>query len=114
MSFAVKKVASGWKFDLLAANGQVIAVSEVYRTESACHSGVQSVGCNAPTAPIEDQTAPTQRYPNPKFEVFADKAGRFRFRLKAKNGRIIAVSQGYSTKAACLDGIESVRKNAAE
>lgn len=114
MSFAVRKVASGWKFDLLAANGQVIAVSEVYRTENACRSGAESVGCNAPSAPIEDLTVPAERYPNPKFQIFADKAGRFRFRLKAKNGRIIAVSQSYSTKAACLDGIESVRKNAIE
>jgi uncharacterized protein YegP (UPF0339 family) len=47
-----------------------------------------------------------------KFEVFVDKAGAFRFHLKATNGSIIAQSQGYSSKAACMKGIESIRTNA--
>ncbi|KYK35758.1 MAG: hypothetical protein AYK19_10065 [Theionarchaea archaeon DG-70-1] len=51
---------------------------------------------------------------NPKFEVYKDAAGEFRFRLKAPNGEIIAVSEGYTTKANCLNGIESVIKNAPE
>ena len=49
---------------------------------------------------------------NGKFEVYEDKGGEFRFRLKAGNGEVIAVSEGYKTKAACLKGIESVRRNA--
>ena len=48
-----------------------------------------------------------------KFEVYKDKAGEFRFRLKAGNGEIIAISEGYTTKASCLKGIESVKANAA-
>jgi uncharacterized protein YegP (UPF0339 family) len=48
-----------------------------------------------------------------KFEVFQAKDGKFHFRLKAANGEIIAQSQGYSTKANCTNGIESVKKNAA-
>ncbi|MCB9617615.1 MAG: YegP family protein [Sandaracinus sp.] len=48
-----------------------------------------------------------------KFEVYKDKAGEFRFRLKAGNGEIIANSEGYTTKASCLKGIESVKANAA-
>lgn len=47
-----------------------------------------------------------------KFEVYVDKAGKYRFRLKAANGEIIAIGESYSTKAACLSGIESVKKNA--
>jgi uncharacterized protein YegP (UPF0339 family) len=47
-----------------------------------------------------------------KFEVFTDKAGEYRFRLKAPNGEIIAASEGYSSKASCMNGIESVKKNA--
>ena len=43
-----------------------------------------------------------------------DKAGDYRFRLKARNGAIIAVSEGYTAKASCENGIESVKKNAAE
>lgn len=47
-----------------------------------------------------------------KFEVYKDKKGEFRFRLKASNGQVIAVGEGYTTKSACLNGIESVKKNA--
>jgi uncharacterized protein YegP (UPF0339 family) len=47
-----------------------------------------------------------------KFELYTDKRGEYRFRLKASNGQPIAVSEGYTTKAAAKNGIESVRKNA--
>ena len=47
-----------------------------------------------------------------KFEVYKDKAGEYRFRLKATNGEIIAVSEGYTTKQNVLNGIESVKENA--
>lgn len=47
-----------------------------------------------------------------KFELYKDKAGKFRFRLKAGNGEIIAVSEAYESKAAAKNGIESVKKNA--
>lgn len=47
-----------------------------------------------------------------KFEIYRDAAGKFRFRLKASNGQIIAASEAYNAKASALDGIESVRANA--
>lgn len=47
-----------------------------------------------------------------KFEVYTGKGGEYRFRLKATNGQIIATGEGYSSKAACLNGIESIQKNA--
>ena len=47
-----------------------------------------------------------------KFELYNDKAGKWRFRLKAGNGQVILVSQGYADKAGCKNGIESVKKNA--
>ena len=50
--------------------------------------------------------------PEPVFEVYSDKAGKYRFKLKAANGEIIAVSEAYSAKDSCLSGIESVKKNA--
>ncbi len=50
--------------------------------------------------------------PEPVFEWYNDKAGKFRFRLKAANGEIVAVSESYSSKEGCLNGIESVKKNA--
>ena len=70
---------------------------------------------NAPVANLEDQTVPGyEEQKHPKFEVYTDKAGETRFRLKAKNGQIIATGEGYATKAACLYGVESVRKNCAD
>jgi uncharacterized protein YegP (UPF0339 family) len=47
-----------------------------------------------------------------KFEITQDKAGKYRFRLKAGNGEIIAVSEAYETKVSAKNGIESVKKNA--
>ncbi len=47
-----------------------------------------------------------------KFEWFKDKAGKFRFRLKAPNGEIIATSEAYESKDGCMKGIESIKKNA--
>jgi uncharacterized protein YegP (UPF0339 family) len=49
-----------------------------------------------------------------KFELYEDKSGGFRFRLKAGNGEIIASSESYKTKAAAENGIESVKKNAGD
>ena len=46
-----------------------------------------------------------------KFELYKDKGGKFRFRLKASNGQIILASQGYKSRKSCLNGTESVRKN---
>ena len=48
-----------------------------------------------------------------KFEISARKNGEFQFNLKAANGQVILTSEGYSSKPACLNGIESVRKHAA-
>lgn len=111
--FVIKTTATGFTFHLKAGNGQTIATSEVYSSESACQKGIDSVKVNAPVAALEDQTAAD--YPeakHPKFELYADKKGEFRFRLTAKNGQTIAVSEGYTTHSAALNGVESVRKNA--
>ena len=113
--FVVKEVKSGIKFNLKAGNGEIIATSEVYTTESACMNGIESVKKNAPIAAIEDQTVENfEVQKHPKFEVYTDKAGEFRFRLKATNGQIIAVGEGYKAKAGCLNGIASIVKNAPE
>jgi uncharacterized protein YegP (UPF0339 family) len=49
-----------------------------------------------------------------KFELYEDKSGGFRFRLKAGNGEVIASSESYKTKAGALGGIESIKKNAGD
>ena len=110
--FIVKKTNTGIKFDLKAGNGEVIATSEVYTSESACLNGIESARKNC-MSNIEDQTVEGyETLTHPKYEVYVDKAGEFRFRLKARNGEIIAVGEGYKAKAGCLNGIDSIRRNA--
>lgn len=113
--FVVKEVKTGRRFNLVAGNGEVIGVSEVYASRSGLRNGIASIRKNAPIAPVEDQTVEGfEKVKNPKFEMYVDKAGEFRFRLKARNGEIILASEGYSQKAGCKNGIESVRKNAVD
>lgn len=113
--FVIREVKSGIKFDLKAGNGEVIATSEVYNSMESCKNGVASVQKNAPVAAVENQTVEGYAVEkHPKFEVYKDKAGEFRFRLKATNGQIIAVGEGYKALAGCMNGIESVKKNAAD
>ena len=98
-------------FNLKASNGEVIlTASETYTTMSACENGVASVKKNSGVA-VEDQTR-NEKQSNPKYELYKDKAGEFRFRLKASNGQIIGKSEGYKAKASAKKGIASIAKNA--
>ena len=110
--FVIKKTNTGYNFHLKAGNGETIATGEVYKELETCHNGVQSVINNAPVANLEDQTVENyEEQKHPKFELYKDKSEQFRFRLKAKNGEVIAVSESYTTKANCKNGIASVVKN---
>ncbi|MBQ7278429.1 MAG: YegP family protein [Clostridia bacterium] len=110
--FVMRTNDKGVRFVLRAGNGQVIGVSETYSSETACQNGIESVRKNAVAAGLEDQTQEGSSCKNPKFEVYKDKAGEFRFRLKAANGEIILTGEGYKAKAGCLKGIDSIRRNA--
>ncbi len=113
--FVISDAKNGVKFNLKAGNGETIAHSEVYSSLASCKKGIASVVKNAPIAAVEDQTKEGyKKESNPKFEVYEDKKGEVRFRLKARNGQVIAVGEGYTTMKACLNGIESIRKNAAD
>jgi len=113
-TYEVKKSGDGAMFSLKAGNGEIIGTSEVYNTRDSLDTGIASVRKNAAAAPVEDQTTEVfEQRACPKFEVFADKSGKARFRLKARNGEIILASQGYASKQNCLAGIESVKANAA-
>ncbi len=112
--FVIRQTNTGFKFDLKASNGETIATSEIYTTQAACVKGAESVAKCAAAANLEDQTAGQEGVIHPKFEMYQDKAGEYRFRLKARNGEIIATSEGYTSKASCENGIASVRKNAPE
>lgn len=112
--FIIKKAGEGYMFNLLANNGLIICTSQTYSSKSACKIGIESVRNNA-SVKVEDQTVKDyENQTNPKYEIYLDRAGEFRFRLKASNGEIIAASQGYNGKASCKNGIESIGKNAPE
>lgn len=109
--FRIRRVSTGYKFDLRSANGEVIATSEVFKSEAACRKSIASVRRNAPVAYLADLTL-EEICPNPRFEVYLDRSGQYRFRLRSRNGNIIAASENYTAKSNCLDGIDAVRRYA--
>ena len=104
-----------YTFSLKATNGQVILTAgETFTTLAACKNSIESVKNNA-LAHVEDQTVEGyETLTHPKYELYADKAGQFRFRLKARNGEPIGKSEGYVAKDSAENGIASVGKNAPE
>lgn len=118
--FIIKKTPSGaFNFSLLASNKQKIAVSsQVYTTKGACKKGMESVCKNAQRCIDENRIVDlTLKTPEektcPKFEIYLDKAGMFRYRLIAPNGESLAISEdGYKSKSSCMNGIKSVGVNA--
>ncbi|MBR1912966.1 MAG: DUF1508 domain-containing protein [Treponema sp.] len=102
----------GFKFNLVAGNGEIIATSEVYTQKPKCKVGIASVQKNA-KAEIENQTEENYvELPRPKYQIYKDKRGEFRFRLIATNGRIIATGEGYKALSGCINGIKSIGNNA--
>ncbi len=111
--FVVKKTNTGYNFLLMATNGQPVGASQVYKSLKAALGGVESIKNVASVAEIEDTTAKeVEEKNNPKFVIYTDKKGEFRFRLQAANGQAVLVSEGYTTLAACKNGCASVAKNA--
>lgn len=97
--FELKKAKDGqFYFNLLAANGQVILTSEMYKAKDSALNGIDSVKKNA------------QR--EGAFEIKTSSNDKHYFVLKAGNGQVVGQSQMYSSLAACKAGIESVQKNA--
>lgn len=113
--YEIKRTSDkGYMFNVWAANYQVIAKSQTYTSMSACKTGINSVTNTAAIAAIEDQTLQNVKEEKcPKFQIYLDKGGKFRFNLLAKNGQnVLACTQGYTTKPACKNGIQSVIANA--
>lgn len=117
--FVIKKTTTGFNFSLHAANKEKIAVSsQVYSTKAACKKGMESIAKNAVKCIAEDRIEDnTLKNPTaktcPKFEVYFDKAGLYRYRLFAANGESIAMSEeGYKSKSGVMNGLKSVSINA--
>ena len=104
-----------YTFCLKAGNGQVILTAgETFSSLDSCKNSIESVKKNA-LAHVEDQTVEGyEELTHPKYELYTDKAGEYRWRLKARNGEPIGKSEGYKSKDNAENGIESVGKNAPE
>lgn len=110
-NFIIKTTPTGTKFDL-DINGHIVLTSEVYTSLQACKNGIDSVKKNASLNKIDDLDVKGDEVTNPKFELYTDKAGKFRFRLKASNGQVIATSEDFKAKEDCLKVIDLIVKNA--
>ena len=92
--------AGEYRFRLKASNGEIILSGEGYKAKSGCMNGIESVRENVKNSE--------------RFETYQDKAGQYRFRLKAANGQVIGVGESYESEAGCSNGIESVKRWALE
>ena len=106
--FTVQRVKAGFKFNLKAGNGQIIASSDMFHKMEDCLSAIERV-----KAPVEDQTvSAVQPLPFPKFEVRHTDRGGIGFFLRDENGDLLARSKHYTAKRSCLAGIRSIAENA--
>ena len=107
-----------WRWRLVHRNGNIIADSgEGYASAQKAEQGLESVRRNAPGGYVVD-TSKADEEPvddggsNATFELFADKGGKWRWRLVHDNGNIIADSgQGYASKQKAKQGLRSVKTN---
>ncbi len=116
-TFDIKRTKDGrFVFNLYSANKVIIATSQIYSSSQSAKTGVKSVMANAVKSPIEDSTLKNPNpQPFPKWEIYQDKAGEYRFRLYATNGSCICHAKaGYATKSNCKRGIESIIRLASD
>ena len=110
-SFDIKKAKDGrFVFNLYSANKVIIATSQVYSSSQSAIIGIKSVMTNALKAQIEDLTLKTPDPKSyPKWEIYVDRAGEYRFRLNATNANCVCHAKaGYATKSNCKRAIESI------
>lgn len=110
--FDIKKTKDNrYVFNLYSTNHIIVATSQVYSSAQSAMVGINSVIANAHKTPIEDQTLKEyQELGYPKWEIYLDKGGHYRFKLNASNGSCVCHSQGYTSKSNCKKGIESIIK----
>ena len=108
-TYRVIKTNTGYRFVLVADNGELLASSEIYSHLDSCTIGIESVKKHLDSQ-TADLTIEATEISNPKFELYVDRVGEYRFRLKARNGAIILTSEGYKTKVACLNAIQRTKK----
>lgn len=106
----IRATSSGYKFDFRAGNGETVASSQIYASRAACLRGIRGALRAAQTAGVADLTAGDTPGSNPRFELYRDRAGQWRFRLRARNGTVVASSEAYRTRAGCEKGIQCLQE----
>ena len=110
--YVIRKSKVGFYFNLEAANGQVIATAQQYKSKPSCKKAIDALKKLA-KSPIEDLTIKDgPKYSKPKWQIYQDRKREYRFRLLASNGNNLIWGEGYSTKSACESGILAVQGNA--
>ena len=109
--FVLTDTGGGIYFSLLGDDGKELLHSQIYKTEMYCRSGIRSVRKNS-QARVENLTVPVQDPCKcPKFEIYRDDEDVFRFRLRAKNGQLIAHSvRGFNEEEGWLRCILEIRR----
>ncbi len=114
--FVYRKTDKGnYVYKLYSSNYRVIAIGgEPYSSLAAMKTGINSIIKNAADAPVEDQTLKkVVEQKCPKWEIYLDAKGEYRFRLKASNGNIVCITNdGYLSKPACKNGMQAIAKAA--
>lgn len=115
--FVYRKTDKGnYVYKLYSSNHRVIAIGgEPYSSLASMKTGIKSIINNATDAPVEDQTLKkVVEQKCPKWEIYLDAKGEYRFRLKASNGNIVCITNdGYLSKPACKNGMQAIAKAAA-
>lgn len=110
--FTVQQLKAGYKFNLKAGNGQIIASSGVFHLMEDCLAAIERVKQCA-LAAVEDQTLHAHAaLPFPKFEIRHNERGAICFYLYDSQGSLLAHSKNYTAKRSCLAGIRSMAENA--
>ncbi|MBQ8468370.1 MAG: DUF1508 domain-containing protein [Clostridia bacterium] len=112
--FVYYKTAKGfYNYRLVVSNGETLVVGggTGYAALSGCKAGIESVRKTV-GAHVEDLTLKKhEELPNPKFEIYLDKAEKYRYRLFARNGELLCnCEQGYASKDGCKKALESLAK----
>lgn len=119
--FIIKKTKTGgFNFSLYAMNNEKICVSsQIYTAKASCKNALVSIAKNANRCIEEDRILDltlkkeADKITAPRFEIYFDKQGMYRYRLLATNGENIAISEeGYKSKNGCINGMKSVAVNA--
>lgn len=112
--FTVQQLKAGYKFNLKAGNGQIIASSGVFHLMEDCLAAIERVKLCA-LAAVEDQTLHVKAaLPFPKFQICHNERGAICFYLYDHQGSLLAHSKNYTAKRSCLAGIRSIGENAPE